>query len=106
MLWVGQREVKDVRARLAKAEKKILTLDAKLRKRRRHVSQAVKMRVIASQRGRCEGCDCDLEHVPFDIDHIVGLADGGCNCFTNLQALCTNCHAKKTRRAPSACITP
>ena len=31
-----------------------------------------------------------------DVDHIVPLAKGGSNEWTNLQAMCHSCHAKKT----------
>ena len=33
----------------------------------------------------------------FDIDHIVELARGGTDTLDNLQALCVQCHAIKTR---------
>tara|TARA_B100000676_G_C17971821_1_gene783758 strand:+ start:94 stop:333 length:240 start_codon:yes stop_codon:yes gene_type:complete len=41
-------------------------------------------------------CDCLLPPT-FEIDHIVEIRDGGKDEFNNLQALCNNCHAKKTR---------
>jgi len=30
------------------------------------------------------------------VDHIVALENGGDNNMNNLQALCRNCHGKKT----------
>lgn len=33
----------------------------------------------------------------FEVDHIVELRNGGKDEFSNLQALCNNCHAAKTR---------
>ena len=33
----------------------------------------------------------------FEVDHIVELCDGGKDEYSNLQALCPNCHALKTR---------
>ena len=33
----------------------------------------------------------------FEVDHIVELCDGGKGEYSNLQALCPNCHALKTR---------
>lgn len=33
---------------------------------------------------------------PFDVDHIVRLADGGSHDLSNLQLLCESCHREKT----------
>ena len=33
-----------------------------------------------------------------DLDHIIGLAQGGTNAEDNLQGLCHDCHADKTAR--------
>ena len=33
----------------------------------------------------------------FEVDHIIELQDGGKDEYNNLQALCPNCHALKTR---------
>ena len=33
----------------------------------------------------------------FEVDHIVELCDGGKDEYSNLHALCPNCHALKTR---------
>ena len=32
------------------------------------------------------------------MDHTHALADGGPDCAGNLQALCLDCHTKKSRR--------
>jgi 5-methylcytosine-specific restriction endonuclease McrA len=49
---------------------------------------------------RCQGCRefllFNIHRVPFDIDHITPLADGGSNDPQNLQILCVPCHKKKT----------
>jgi len=35
------------------------------------------------------------------VDHIIPVTEGGDNDRENLQALCTSCHSKKTRRENS-----
>lgn len=43
--------------------------------------------------GACERCG---RYAPLQVDHIVPLRDGGANTRQNLQALCHECHARKT----------
>jgi 5-methylcytosine-specific restriction endonuclease McrA len=45
---------------------------------------------------KCNMCDIMLPST-FEVDHIVELQDGGKDEYSNLQALCCNCHAEKTR---------
>lgn len=40
---------------------------------------------------------CGNEQGPFDVDHIVPLAEGGTDEPSNKQTLCKPCHDKKTR---------
>lgn len=81
------------------------------------ISEQTKQAILIRQGGLCgkastgHGCGqklhisrADGEPKPiFDIDHIVPLSDmrwrygGDCNNFENLQLLCPNCHAIKTR---------
>ena len=42
----------------------------------------------------CAGCSMKCEYL--EIDHIRPLAAGGANDISNLQALCKDCHLKKT----------
>ncbi len=51
--------------------------------------------VAASQGWCCNNCGTLLS-AKFEVDHKVRLADGGGNAISNLQALCTSCHASKT----------
>jgi hypothetical protein len=44
----------------------------------------------------CASCKMLLPPT-FEIDHIIELRDGGKDEYTNLQALCPNCHSIKTR---------
>lgn len=34
----------------------------------------------------------------FEVDHIIPVSESGLDTFDNLQALCPNCHSKKTER--------
>ena len=38
----------------------------------------------------------NLLDATYEVDHINPLYKGGTNDFNNLQALCRNCHGKKT----------
>jgi len=60
---------------------------------RRQFSKIVKQKVLIRQNFRCKSCLNPLEIV--DFDHIDG--DTSNNDISNCQALCPNCHAKKTR---------
>ena len=64
------------------------------KKPRKDFSESVKKRVLVLQNQRCNYCDRILDMVNFD--HIDGNSSD--NSFYNCQALCPNCHAKKTRR--------
>lgn len=62
---------------------------------KRNVSNATKRYVAADQKWRCKTCQ-DLLDASYEIDHIIPLWNQGTNHCSNLQALCANCHAKKT----------
>jgi len=65
------------------------------KKLRRDFSESVKNKVLALQCYRCNYCNRILDMKNFD--HING--DRSNNSIFNCQALCPNCHAKKTRLA-------
>ena len=65
------------------------------KKLRRDFSESVRKKVLALQFYRCNYCNRVLDVVNFD--HIDG--DKSNNSFFNCQALCPNCHAKKTRKS-------
>ena len=52
--------------------------------------------VAARQSWDCNLCKQRL-HWAFEIDHITPLSEGGSNEPSNLQALCVQCHAVKSR---------
>jgi len=63
----------------------------------RNVPESVKKYVAANQYWKCKSCNNLLDET-YEIDHIVALEDDGTNDLNNLQALCRNCHGKKTAR--------
>ena len=63
--------------------------------RKRAVSDTLKRKVAAKQGWKCEGCSDLLSYV-YEVDHVKPLFAGGENSEGNLQALCRECHGKKT----------
>ena len=61
----------------------------------RNVSATLKKMVASNQRWKCNLCHNLLDYT-YEIDHIIPLFKGGVNNINNLQALCRNCHGKKT----------
>jgi len=65
--------------------------------------------VAARQYWKCAKCQ-QLMDATYEVDHIISLDDNGGNNIDNLQALCRNCHGKKTiqdnikRRYPNGVI--
>lgn len=74
--------------------KELLKEGISTKKPRRGFSDVVKKQVLALQNNRCNNCQRLLDVAIFD--HIDGNRAN--NLFYNCQALCPNCHAKKTRR--------
>ena len=61
-------------------------------KKRRNFSEAVKKEILHIQKNKCAMCRKKLESPQYD--HIDG--DRSNNAITNCQALCPNCHVKKS----------
>ena len=61
----------------------------------RAVSGITKKIVASNQQWRCNICKSILDYT-YEIDHNIPLFKGGTNELNNLQALCRNCHGKKT----------
>jgi len=75
--------------------KELLKESFSSKKVRRGFTEIVKKQVILQQNKKCNYCNRILDMINFD--HIDGNRSN--NSFFNCQALCPNCHAKKTRRA-------
>jgi 5-methylcytosine-specific restriction endonuclease McrA len=78
------------------------------RRKKRIFNQALRIDIAYRQGYACN--QCGLFPIPptFQLDHVIRLADGGADAVENLQALCVECHARKTRaettgRPPIAC---
>ena len=67
----------------------------KKREVKRYVSVKNKKIVASNQKWNCNICKNMLDET-YEIDHITPLYKGGTNNIINLQALCPNCHRKKT----------
>eukprot|EP01129_Flabellula_baltica_P010822 TRINITY_DN4624_c0_g1_i3.p1 TRINITY_DN4624_c0_g1~~TRINITY_DN4624_c0_g1_i3.p1 ORF type:complete len:472 (-),score=105.97 TRINITY_DN4624_c0_g1_i3:20-1435(-) len=76
-------------------DKTTVSMIAKNNKRKRKLTSSQKKEIAAGQYWRCNICR-ELLGSAYEVDHIVQFADGGSDDPDNLQALCANCHAKKT----------
>ena len=62
---------------------------------KRSVSETKKKFVAAEQNWKCADCQKQLP-AWFEVDHVIKLEYGGSNNIDNLEALCRDCHGKKT----------
>ena len=62
---------------------------------KRSVSETKKKFVASNQNWKCAHCSVQLP-AWFEVDHKIRLENGGDNHINNLEALCRNCHGKKT----------
>ena len=54
--------------------------------------------VYSKQKGKCAGCGNWLDPLHTHYDHKKPWAIGGKTIVSNCQALCANCHSKKTKK--------
>ena len=66
------------------------------RRFKRSVAKSLKIDVAERQGWLCKWCSEELEDT-FQVDHVRPLWHGGDNQPINLQALCPNCHARKSK---------
>ena len=62
---------------------------------KRCVSETKKKFVASNQNWKCAHCTTQLP-AWFEVDHKIRLEHGGDNHVNNLEALCRDCHGKKT----------
>jgi len=65
-------------------------------KPRKNFSEAFKKLVRKSQNHKCIKCKEKLEEGAIEYHHIDGNRSN--NSLSNCEALCSNCHSKKTRK--------
>lgn len=53
--------------------------------------------LLSKQRGRCNGCACDIRQ-SYTVDHIIPRSRGGSNDIDNIQLLCGPCNSSKGDR--------
>lgn len=68
----------------------------KIKSLKRRYSTTHRIEIAYKTKYRCNMCKLLLPPT-FEIDHIKELWEGGRDEYDNLQALCPNCHALKTR---------
>ena len=68
----------------------------KIKSLKRKFSTTHRIEVAYKSEYKCNMCHMLLPPT-FEVDHIKELWEGGQDEYSNLQALCPNCHAAKTR---------
>lgn len=66
-------------------------------KPKREMSKKYRWEIAYRQQYKCAECAELLHPKAMDIDHVKPLSEGGEDTPENCQALCANCHAKKSR---------
>ncbi len=77
---------------LTSQQRKILNVS---KSNKRSVSETKKKFVASSQNWKCAHCSKQLP-AWYEVDHVTKLEYGGSNDIDNLEALCRDCHGKKT----------
>jgi len=62
---------------------------------RRRINTQIRQMIATNQDNKCNDCNTTLTAY-FQIDHMIGLQYGGTDEIENLQALCGDCHTKKS----------
>ena len=86
----------DVSARSDVSRLWLMDIKKRLASSKRRYSTSHRIEVAYKSLYKCNMCGVLLPPT-FEVDHIVELHEGGEDAYGNLQALCPNCHAEKTR---------
>jgi len=64
-----------------------------------HIPLEVRKYVFERNNYQCQSCHkTDLTAKALQVDHIIPLAQGGTNDFSNLQTLCAKCNRAKSSK--------
>ena len=77
---------------------------ASRRKKRMPITYEMRWELGCRQRWKCKGCKKLLPSAA-QVDHVVPLSAGGDDKMDNMQMLCANCHAEKTRKESKQGVT-
>lgn len=69
---------------------------ASRRQKRAPVTYEMRWEMAHAQRWKCKACK-KLLPLAAQVDHVVPLSAGGADNKQNMQMLCANCHAEKSR---------
>mgnify|MGYP003705941565 CR=1 FL=1 len=87
-----------LRAKISSLEKKLEETKIHttiVQQGRRRINKQVRQTIATNQDHKCNDCKTTLTAY-FQIDHLIGLQYGGTDEIDNLQALCGDCHTKKS----------
>ena len=90
--------ITSLRAQICSLEKKLeqaKTQTTLVQHGRRKINQKIRETIATNQDHKCNDCKNTLTKY-FQIDHLIGLQYGGTDETDNLQALCGDCHTKKS----------
>jgi len=90
--------ITSLRAQICSLEKKLeqaKTQTTLVQHGRRKINQKIRQTIATNQDHKCNDCKNTLTKY-FQIDHLIGLQYGGTDETDNLQALCGDCHTKKS----------
>lgn len=64
---------------------------------RRYITAAQQQQVIERANRRCEYCKCSMDYSsqPFEIEHIIPIAEAGETSLANLALACGSCNGHK-----------
>jgi HNH endonuclease len=66
--------------------------------KRRHISYALRFRILERDRFRCQYCGSKAGDVEIEVDHLWPVSKGGTSADWNLITACRQCNQGKTAR--------
>lgn len=74
--------------------------------RRKPLSKTVRFSVLERDNFTCQYCGATPQNGALEVDHIIPVADGGCDDPSNLITSCEPCNKGKGRKRPKAAPLP